>query len=179
VVLEYAATKERRSKNMSEPSVSVCLTAYKREQTIAQNIESLLGQDFGDFELVISDDASPDNTEDVCRAYQQLDSRVSYFRSERNLGMPGNLNAGLRRCRSPLLANLHDGDIYRKDLLSKWKLALDRNTDAAFHSASPPTSRRVLDRSETQTCQSGSTRTHCFDSCCLTRVALEVRYGKR
>ncbi len=51
---------------MSDPSVSVFLTAYSRGRKIGRTIESLLGQDFGDFELIISDDASPDDTEAVC-----------------------------------------------------------------------------------------------------------------
>ncbi len=117
---------------MSEPRVSVCLTAFKRAHRIGETIESLLAQDLGDFELIITDDASPDETEQVCRRYEQIDARVRYFRNERNLGMPGNLNAGLRRCHAPLVANLHDGDVYRADLLSKWTRALDANPDAAF-----------------------------------------------
>lgn len=117
---------------MSDPSLSVVLTAYNRGRNIGRTIESLLGQDFSDFELLISDDASPDDTEAVCRGYERLDPRVRYFRNDRNLGMPGNLNAGLRRCRAPLVANLHDGDLYRNDLLRLWKTALDGNPDAAF-----------------------------------------------
>lgn len=117
---------------MSEPAVSICLTAYMRGDSIGGTIESLLGQDLGDFELLVCDDASTDATEEVCRAYERLDRRVTYHRNERNLGMPGNLNAGLRRCRAPLLANLHDGDLYRQDLLSRWKRGLDEYPDAAF-----------------------------------------------
>lgn len=117
---------------MKGPKVSVCLTAYNRAHAIGKSIESLLGQDFSDFELVITDDASPDATEEVCRKYEQLDPRVKYFRNQRNLGMPGNLNEGLKRCRADLVANLHDGDVFRADLLRKWKDALEANPDAAF-----------------------------------------------
>lgn len=117
---------------MKHVPVSVCLTAYKRAHSIGRSIESLLGQEFADFELIITDDASPDNTEEVCRKYERLDRRVHYFRNTSNLGMPGNLNAGLRRCTASLIANLHDGDTFRSDLLRKWKTALDENPDAAF-----------------------------------------------
>lgn len=117
---------------MSEPSVSVCVTSYMRGASIGKTIESLLAQDFADFELLIADDASTDETEEVCRGYERIDRRVSFHRNEHNLGMPGNLNMGLRRCRAPLLANLHDGDLFRKDLLSKWKRGLDENPEAAF-----------------------------------------------
>jgi glycosyltransferase involved in cell wall biosynthesis len=117
---------------MSDPEVSVCLTAFNRAGKIGKTIESVLEQEFGNFELVISDNASEDSTEDVCRAYEKQDKRIRYYRNDSNLGMPGNLNAGLRRCGAPLVANLHDGDIYRRDLLRKWKDALDRNPDTAF-----------------------------------------------
>ncbi len=117
---------------MTNPNVSICLTAYKRAQVIGATIESLLAQEYGDFELIITDDASPDDTEEVCRRYERLDRRIVYCRNATNLGMPGNLNSSLKRCRAPLVANLHDGDLYRKDLVSRWKMALDANPDAAF-----------------------------------------------
>jgi glycosyltransferase involved in cell wall biosynthesis len=114
------------------PRVSIVLTAYNRAHSIGRTIESILGQEFGDFDLVISDDASQDGTEEVCRRYAASDARVRYFRNAANIGMPGNLNAGIARSAAPLIANLHDGDIYRPNLLRKWKDALDRNPDAAF-----------------------------------------------
>jgi glycosyltransferase involved in cell wall biosynthesis len=117
---------------LSVPAVSVCLVAYKRAHAIGRTIESILAQDLADFELIISDDASPDETEEVCRRYERLDARVRYFRNPKNLNMPGNLNAAIARSRAPLAANLHDGDVYRRDLLSQWKGALDENPDAAF-----------------------------------------------
>jgi glycosyltransferase involved in cell wall biosynthesis len=117
---------------LSAPNVSVCLVAYNRAHSIGRTIESILAQDHGDIELIISDDASPDETEEVCRKYERLDPRVRYFRNAKNLNMPGNLNAAIARSRADLVANLHDGDVYRRDLLSQWKRALDENPDAAF-----------------------------------------------
>jgi glycosyltransferase involved in cell wall biosynthesis len=117
---------------LSTPEISVCLVAYNRAHSIGRTIESILAQDHEDFELIISDDASPDETEEVCRKFERLDPRVRYFRNAKNLNMPGNLNAAIARSRAPLVANLHDGDIYRRDLLSQWKRALDENPDAAF-----------------------------------------------
>ena len=67
-----------------------------------------------------------DETEAVCREYVERDSRFSYLptRNSRNLGMPANLNAGLRRTRCEFVANLHDGDIYAPTLIEKWRTAL-------------------------------------------------------
>jgi glycosyltransferase involved in cell wall biosynthesis len=112
--------------------VSICLTTYNRASVLPMTIDSLLSQTFCDFELIISDDGSADNTEQVCREYESTDQRVKYFRNSRNLKMPGNLNAAIQRAKGTYIANLHDGDIYRRDLIEKWKEALDAIPDAPF-----------------------------------------------
>ncbi len=99
---------------------------------MSATLDSILGQTFGDFELIISDDASPDDTEEVCRDYAKRDSRIKYYRNSQNLGMPGNLNAAIRHARGTYIANLHDGDIFRSDLIEKWKNALDETPQAEF-----------------------------------------------
>ena len=69
--------------------VSVCLVAFQRAHSIGRTIESILGQEHGDLELLIH---SPmplvDGTEEVCRKYARLDSRVHFERNPANLGMP-------------------------------------------------------------------------------------------
>jgi glycosyltransferase involved in cell wall biosynthesis len=115
----------------SPPEVSVCLTSFNRGRHISKTLDSLLAQDFEDFELLIQDDCSTDDTADVCREYERRDSRVHFARNHINLGMPGNLNAVLARARGEFVANLHDGDIFQPGLLRKWRQAL-RDTKAAF-----------------------------------------------
>jgi len=112
--------------------VSVVLTTYKRAQVLSETIDSILKQTLSDLELIISDDCSPDETEAIGRKYEQLDSRVRYRRNERNLKMPGNLNAGIREARGQYIANLHDGDVYDERLLEEWAGALDAHPSAAF-----------------------------------------------
>jgi glycosyltransferase involved in cell wall biosynthesis len=119
---------------MSEaaPRVSVVVTTYSRAGPLAATLDSLLVQTLSDFELIVSDDCSPDHTQDVVREYMRRDPRVRYRRNPRNLRMPGNLNAGIAETRGAYVANLHDGDTYRPDLLEKWSAALDRHPSAAF-----------------------------------------------
>jgi glycosyltransferase involved in cell wall biosynthesis len=112
--------------------VSVCLTTWNRAPTLPQTLDSILGQTFSDFELIISDDCSEDETEQVCRRYEDKDSRVRYFRNETNLGMPANLNSAIERAQGIYIANLHDGDLYHPEILAKWKQALDNYQSAAF-----------------------------------------------
>ena len=112
--------------------VSICLTTYNRARVLRESIDSLLAQSYGDFELIISDDRSSDETEAICREYEARDSRVRYFRNAENLKMPGNLNAAIGRASGAYVANVHDGDVFRPDLIEKWKAALDETPTAAF-----------------------------------------------
>jgi glycosyltransferase involved in cell wall biosynthesis len=116
----------------SVPKISVVLTTYNRARVLPITLDSILAQTERDFELIISDDCSPDETERVCREYEKRDRRVRYRRNANNLKMPGNLNAGIAEARGEYIANLHDGDMYRSDLLEKWASALDRYPRAAF-----------------------------------------------
>jgi glycosyltransferase involved in cell wall biosynthesis len=72
--------------------LSIGLPVFNGENYLAGALESLLAQTYGDFEIVISDNASTDGTEEICRAYQALDPRVRYYRSGRNLGSARNFN---------------------------------------------------------------------------------------
>jgi glycosyltransferase involved in cell wall biosynthesis len=112
--------------------VSVVVTTYNRAAKLPATLDTILAQDFADFELVVSDDCSSDGTEAVARSYERRDPRVRYRRNPQNLRMPGNLNAAIAAARGELVANLHDDDFYRPDLLSRWMAALDRYPTAAF-----------------------------------------------
>ena len=70
--------------------VSVGLAVYNGERFINDALLSLLRQTFDDFELIISDNASTDHTEDICREYVASDRRVRYYRNRRNLGISSN-----------------------------------------------------------------------------------------
>lgn len=112
--------------------VSICLTTYNRASVLPVTLDSLLTQDYADFELIISDDCSTDGTEDICRDYASRDSRILYRRNKSNVRMPDNLNKAIRETRGEYIAIAHDGDVYRPDLISAWKNALDRVPSAAF-----------------------------------------------
>ena len=81
------------------PRVTIGLPIYNGEQLLPQALESLLTQDFDDFEVVISDNASVDGTPELCAAYAAKDPRIRYVRNERNLGSIPNFNklVGLAR----------------------------------------------------------------------------------
>jgi glycosyltransferase involved in cell wall biosynthesis len=74
------------------PLVTVGLPVYNSERYVRQSLDSLLAQTYPDFTLIISDNASTDGTEQICRQYAATDSRVRYFRNARNIGNPRNFN---------------------------------------------------------------------------------------
>lgn len=72
--------------------VSIGMPVYNGESFIDQALESLLSQDFDNFELIISDNASTDHTQQICLNYAQRDDRIRYYRNEYNKGAVWNFN---------------------------------------------------------------------------------------
>jgi glycosyltransferase involved in cell wall biosynthesis len=94
----------------SEPLVTIGVPVYNGERFLAQCLDSLLAQEFRDFVLLISDNASTDSTEKICQSYVKADSRVRYNRNSTNIGLYGNFNLllGLARTRYVKLATADD-----------------------------------------------------------------------
>ena len=76
----------------ANPLVSICLPVYNGEEFVADTIRSVLDQSFEELELVISDNGSTDNTENICREASSLDRRVRYYRCTVNHGLAWNFN---------------------------------------------------------------------------------------
>lgn len=74
------------------PLVSVGLPVYNGEDYLVQALDSLLAQTYKNFELIISDNASTDKTVQICQDYAVIDSRISFYPSEKNLGAAWNYN---------------------------------------------------------------------------------------
>src|SRR5687768_12542943 len=89
--------------------VSVVIPAYNYGRFVGAAIESVLGQTFADFELVVVDDGSTDDTGDVVARYS--DSRLRYIRKE-NAGLPAARNTGIRAGTADLVAFLDADDTW-------------------------------------------------------------------
>jgi glycosyltransferase involved in cell wall biosynthesis len=74
------------------PKVSLGIPVFNGENFIAYALDSLLAQTFQDIEIIISDNASTDNTEEICQQYAAMDSRIRYIRNKINLGASKNFN---------------------------------------------------------------------------------------
>ena len=68
------------------PRLSIGLPVYNGGRYLAKALDSLLGQSYEDFEIVIADNASTDDTAELCRDYERRDQRIRYFRQPRNIG---------------------------------------------------------------------------------------------
>ena len=83
--------------SVPEALVAVGLPIYNNARHVAQSIEAILGQTFGDFVLIISDNASTDGTADICTEFARQDARVHYHRNPVNIGLYANFStAGSR-----------------------------------------------------------------------------------
>lgn len=114
-----------------QPEVSVLISTYNRPRMLAEALESVLSQDFGDFEVIVRDDAGhPGEAEDVIRAAR--DSRVVYRRNERNRGEWATNTLLYTEARGRYLAHLDDDDRWCPDFLKRMVGALEDNPDCGL-----------------------------------------------
>ncbi len=112
--------------------ISVCLLVYNHVGVVESTLDSVLAQNLGGFELIVSDDGSTDGSWELIQQRAAADRRITAVRTPRNLGMAGNANFAVRHSTRPLLALLHHDDLYRPDLLEKWHGVMLRNPDVGF-----------------------------------------------
>src|SRR5437762_14089815 len=95
------------------PKVSIGLPVFNGEYFLRAALNSLLDQEFDDFELVISDNASTDSTEAICRDFVAKDRRIQYYRNETNIGASGNYNRVFELARGEFFKwASHDDEIH-------------------------------------------------------------------
>lgn len=111
------------------PTLSIGLPVFNGERYLAQAISSFLGQTFGDFELIISDNASTDGTQQICLGYASRDGRVRYFRNARNLGAVANFNRVVALAHAPLFKWAAHDDVYAPSYLAKCIDILESTSD--------------------------------------------------
>lgn len=101
------------------PLVSIGLPVYNGENYIREAIDAILSQTFTNFELIISDNDSTDNTESICREYAARDSRISYYHQAKNLGAAPNYNFVFHQAKGAYFKWLAHDDGCAADFLEK------------------------------------------------------------
>ncbi|MEO8313435.1 MAG: glycosyltransferase [Pseudomonadota bacterium] len=106
------------------PKVSVCIPVYNGGAYIADAIQSVLDQTYKDFQVVVCDNCSTDNTEELVRSFK--DARVRYVRNDKNLGMVGNANRCIELATGEYVHILHHDDVMLPENLHLKVNILDR-----------------------------------------------------
>ena len=99
----------------AKPTVSVVIPTYNRSWGLIRAVNRVLAQTFEDFELIIVDDFSQDDTPQVVKTLE--DPRIRYFRQPQNVGVAENWGTGLRMAEGEFVTFLMDDDSYKPDFL--------------------------------------------------------------
>lgn len=128
-MLEESVISTLNSEREVTPIVSIGIPVYNGEKHIREALDSLLAQTFGDFELIISDNHSTDNTEMICREYAARDKRIRYIRQKENKGAHANFVFVLQESRGEYFSWAAYDDVRSKDFLEVNLSFLKKNPD--------------------------------------------------
>jgi len=103
----------------SLPTISVIIPTYNRSNLLKRAINSVLNQTFKDFELIVVDDNSADDTKEVVNRFGAGDSRIKYIRHKRNKGGSAARNTGIKHAKGEYIALLDDDDEWLPEKLEK------------------------------------------------------------
>lgn len=111
----------------SKPILSIGLPVFNGERYILFALDSLLAQTWNDFEIIISDNASTDDTERICQEYAARDPRIHYYRNETNIGAAANFNRVFLKSRGKYFKWAAADDVISSDFLAKCVQVLDQD----------------------------------------------------
>lgn len=112
--------------------LSVIMGAFNCASTLGASVESILAQDYRDFEFLICDDGSTDSTGEAIRAYAERDARIVFLRNDRNRGLAPTLNRCIAAAKGEYLARMDADDVSRPDRLRKQVEFLDSHPEFAL-----------------------------------------------
>ena len=120
---------------MGTPVVSIITPCYNSENTVTDTIESILNQTFSDFELIIINDCSRDESQAIIESYQQKDSRVQVLNLEVNSGVATARNAGIQQSKGQYIAFCDSDDVWYPEKLELQLDLITRNKAAICFSS--------------------------------------------
>jgi glycosyltransferase involved in cell wall biosynthesis len=116
----------------SRPLVHIGLPVYNGERYLTEALNSLLAQTYTEFELIICDNASTDQTEEICRAYAAMDTRIRYIRNETNIGAARNYMHAFERSSAKYFRWATCDDLSAPEFLTRCVEILDREPTVAL-----------------------------------------------
>lgn len=114
---------------MSNPRISVLTSIYNSAELIRPAIESVLKQTFSDFEWIIINDATPDNSIEIIESYN--DPRIKIYHNETNLGLAASLNKGLALCTGEYIVRMDTDDVCYPNRFERQVAFMDANPEIA------------------------------------------------
>jgi len=98
--------------------ISVGMPVFNEEKYLKETVESILNQDYDKFELIISDNASTDKTEDICLELAQKDGRIKYIRNRANVGAYENFSNVFRKASGEFFMFAGGHDLWSSNFMS-------------------------------------------------------------
>ncbi len=117
---------------MDAPTVSIVLPTYNGARYLEGAIQSCLDQSFTDFELILVDDCSTDETPRIIAELAERDARIQTVRHERNRRLPGAINTGVAMSRGRFLTWTSDDNLYRPNAIAEMVAVLEQDPDAGM-----------------------------------------------
>ena len=156
---------------MGIPKISIGLPVYNGERYLRLALDCILQQDFTDFEVIISDNASTDSTKEICRDYAARDKRFQYFRNETNIGAAANFNRVFKLARAEFFKWATHDDEFHFSLVRRCLETFEqspRDTVLVFSRAV------IIDETGRVTCPSPDTINPSFDGPILRLASLAL-----
>ena len=117
---------------MDQKLISVIMSVYNGEKYLVQAIDSILNQTYQNFEFIIIDDCSTDNSSHILQEYAQKDSRIKIIKKEKNIGIKGfieNLNLGISIAKGKYIARMDQDDVSLPERFQKQVDFLENNPE--------------------------------------------------
>lgn len=117
---------------MTSPLISVIIATHNREELLPQAVQSILDQTLQDFEIIIVDDCSSDNTPNVIRALEEKDDRIRAIRSNQNIGPGAARNLGMASAKGDYIAIMDDDDLSESERFEKEVSVFNNDPDVTL-----------------------------------------------
>lgn len=112
------------------PKVSIITPCHNSRKFISDTINSVLLQTFSDWEMLITDDCSTDNSVEIIETFVEKDNRIKLIKSDKNLGGAGARNLAIRQAQGKFIAFLDSDDIWEKEKLERQIIFMEKNNYA-------------------------------------------------
>lgn len=132
-MIEELYPKKRVKTSIDTPKISICMPIYNNASYLSEAIDSVLSQEFQNFELLIIDDCSTDNSAVIAGKYAKKDQRVRFIRNHKNLGMVHNWNRCLELAQGEYIRFLFGDDFFSSpDALALMLEAMQKYPDTVL-----------------------------------------------